>query len=433
MWVKIRLPLLVTALSLSWSLFLVCGMQVTDLVSIVRRPLQCGNAVLTMRPADWLSRAGTARKAGSLRIKEVVVVPSLLPVNPFELEFEDDDHLCSQLCDGGLVVHTLTHCAESLPKHGLDVNKATESALLELFAHRTAAGVPSRSICVVGWGLSALWVLNFLADRALPMGTERLDVGAVVLIDPPSISATYIPEEREALVGQPQTQGADDAGRDLEISGNTLGKIWDSSVSVHSGRQLKSHTGDGVPRAAKNKDDGDDKDEDDYAADMVLFQRESFEKSNPLVRAMRERREAEQKMRDRINGFSAPSSPPPSYLFSPLPAPQLTKGGFITLDSLVGPVDVVGTPPRNGPAVGSALADRILVVSTADSVGSVGSVAPKSPWGSHAVQELAALYQAGPVITCSDCVGTPSQTNEVHDEVASVVLDWLRLLPEYVW
>jgi hypothetical protein len=145
-----RLEVIVALLMVcvAWSL-----LPTAQLVTLTRTPQKSGNVVVTLKPVGWMARAVKHRTPSCIR--EVVVLPSVLPSSSFFHDYFDDDHFCSRLCDGGLPVHVLTATPESLAQHDHDINRAVGASLRELFQSRLAAGIPASSICMIGMSLFA--------------------------------------------------------------------------------------------------------------------------------------------------------------------------------------------------------------------------------------------------------------------------------------
>lgn len=112
-------------------------------------------------------------------IKEVIYVPTTLPpvlAADASTHGTDDDHLASFLADQGYIVHCI-----------LDLLPSTYTAAIGEVLKWRSLVTPPRSLAVVSNELSCSRFLSYLADVALPMGASRMDIGAVVLIDPPPL------------------------------------------------------------------------------------------------------------------------------------------------------------------------------------------------------------------------------------------------------
>ena len=134
---------------------------------------------ISLYPEGWMVKAVKSMRRDDQYIKEVVYIPSTLPpvlAADASTHASDDDHLASYLADQGFIVHCL-----------LDLLPSTFTASVAEVLKWRSLTTPPRSLAVVSHELSCSRLLSYLADVALPMGTSRVDIGAVVLIDPPPL------------------------------------------------------------------------------------------------------------------------------------------------------------------------------------------------------------------------------------------------------
>lgn len=115
----------------------------------------------------------------STSARRYLIQQLLLPLTAYHAP---NIHLASQLCDLGYTVHIVGFTEGRIGN--------IESSLYHLIRSRMKDHkVMAREIAIIGTELAASRVLNYLSDMALPMGICRVDVGAVVLIDPLPINS----------------------------------------------------------------------------------------------------------------------------------------------------------------------------------------------------------------------------------------------------
>jgi len=360
-----------------------------DLQSVRRTVLKRGVSVLSLHPQGWLMRA-TRKQDAAVAIKEVVYVPSPLSLSSKEEEeeeeeegFTDDEHLCSRLCDRGYVVHVL------MPP--MDDRLDYFDALMQVLQwRRSEQKVPLRTVCVVAQELACPHVLNWLA-KALQMQTQqmRMDVGACVLIQPPPL---------EMLTSE--------QGR-VHILERRYGHL-DFCSRVLAAEEKKD---------AVNDDDKTRVGGVMLEEEIALIEWQSSQAyKDPLavlMRKQRERREFVDKIKYNTGGAGDDNDE------------RRRKLGL-----LPSVLQLVGARPVLAVAVGEALQNRILVISTEKEY----EREEVDDWSHASCQELAALYKAGAVINTLQA--RDLEREEEQDETAladedvlnTIICDWLNLL-----
>lgn len=163
---------------------------------VERSRLEFGN-VVSMVPKGWLPSASKAARPyhNKPRITDIVYMPSFFSVNEsssFDAILEDE-HFTSLLCDEGFTIHSIN------PYKAKDSKTMFKDIVFELLTKQRSTGqvkqcsavigsaATGRNLALVGCELSCIHLLNYLSETALPMSTRRVDIGAVVLIDPPPL------------------------------------------------------------------------------------------------------------------------------------------------------------------------------------------------------------------------------------------------------
>lgn len=174
--------------------------------STVRRLSLHHGTILSSLPSGWLAKATKPIRfdQSDVHISNVLYLPSF-----FDLEGEniadavvDDGHFVSHLCDRGFAVHTL------MPFSSKDATGLLSEALSVLTGTRIGLGINEeragrttpRNIAIIGHELSCHQLLSFLSEVALPMSPNRVDIGAVVLLDPPPIQSLLSKEGRRRIL-----------------------------------------------------------------------------------------------------------------------------------------------------------------------------------------------------------------------------------------
>ena len=149
-------------------------------VSIERKTFTTCQTI-SLYPAGWMAKAVKTMRRDVQYIKEIIYLPNTIPpllAADSAAHCLDDDHVVSRLVDQGFVVHCLVDLKPS-SRLSQDFIAALRE-VLKWRAEKTAA----RSLCLVANELSCTHLLSYLAEIALPMTSRRVDIGAVVLIDP---------------------------------------------------------------------------------------------------------------------------------------------------------------------------------------------------------------------------------------------------------
>lgn len=157
---------------------------VSQYVSIKKIVLPSNTQITTFTPKGWLYRSLTQHKHG---ISHIVYIPSIVSkvyVDVTEAFWYLDDSFLSLLCDRGYVIHILepTLHLEHSPLPRID-------EVIHHVLHRY--DVIGRNLALIGHELSSIHVLNYLTEVALPMSPQRVDIGAVILLDNAPIHALY--------------------------------------------------------------------------------------------------------------------------------------------------------------------------------------------------------------------------------------------------
>ena len=442
-------------------------------VTISRSILEISRTeLISMKPSNWLTKTKSI-KSGSNIIREVLYVPNLLTSfasSSFaEIEVEDDEHFISKLADRGIHVYIL----------GLNNNKGRDTfknpddivKSIEEFINKRKEKIPTRNIAIIGEELSCYSVLNYLS-KALEMGTSRADIGAVVLLDPPSYSATYSMEERENILRKYSDYDfgnlnlLHDSYTDLSKFLSYLKKeefiTSDFVVDFMDETTTSSSDSETWPLS------------EEYLDDLALFDQEHNERKDPSLRFAREKRERKRAFYDKINGFSDPQEKKGKKTEENTDANDDDNfDDQWTAEKRRRVTDQwIGSTPKRTFEVGKSLSDRILVIDSISSLSSSSSpsvVVPmeqglnliqsrsqsqsqyQSPpcWGTKAAQEVADLYSAGPLVTLGggdadadadsdgmmrldiDGIMTMTKEEEWHKHVADVLMDWMRMLTTY--
>ena len=484
-------------------------------VTISRSVLEHSHTeVISMKPSNWVTKTKSV-KSGSNIIREVLYVPNLLTSfakktnnndnnnndndndnnnnnnnnnQNYIIEIEDDEHFVSKLADRGFHVFTLgLHDSKGKGtfKNPDDIVKSIQE-----FINLRKEKIPTRNIAIIGHELSCYSVLNYLT-KALEMGNSRADIGAVVLLDPPSYSATYSIEERQNILGKYRDL---DFGKVnfLHESYADLSKFLSYLLKEQSMMTLEVSdsideitSSDGDCNNNSNSMESWSSSEElskEYLDELALFDQEYNEQSDPSLRITREKRERKRAFYDMVNGFNEPDE-----LKEKEKEKEKEKNKRKKVDETIDTIDGngngyqwttadrwhitdqwIGRTPKRTFEVGKALSDRILVVDSILSHPSSSSSSSTSPsikvpteeclnltqsqsqiqsppcWGTVAAQEVADLYSACPVVSLHgdefametddilevdfDGMIVKSEEEKWHQDVADVLIDWMRLL-----
>jgi hypothetical protein len=353
-------------------------------------------------------------------IKEIVYIPSFFNfiLDRTVTSCVDDDHFCSILCDKGFTVHVVDY------KHKDSMN----DVLLDVINWRVREWrVSPRNLCILGQELSVPKVLAFLAEVAFPFkaNSTRLDVGAVVLIDPPPLYSLGTSRERVRLLER--YLGA-------FHSFEAFKGMFASTVDVNESHTAKSW--------------------DAFRKSMT---------SNELISAILV--ESARSMQEGILKESLASS-----------GDEYQCSNVGQDEHAVLAAQLLGSCPTCIPEVSKVLKNRILVVNsfevesfssssnesadphnTNDSIEEdiwslIGGSFEHESWGYEAAESVASSYQAGPVIHLEKPLYLSSHSHPLesglssmlcerrrwedalkdwHIEVADTLADWLRLLHQF--
>eukprot|EP01041_Mallomonas_annulata_P002568 gene2568-5011_t len=314
------------------------GSGLNTYLNIQRKQLQ-NSKVITLSPRGWLNRSLKAtglvnnRATSSIKVKEIIYIPNTIPLlwsDDLELCTEDD-HMCTILCDQGFVVH----CMSPISINNFD---AAVSEVMKWRSEFTSA----RSMAIVAQELSIPRLLTWLAETALPMTSRRVEVGAVVLIDPPPLQSLSMSEGRMRI----------------------LRRYSESMLSVPTYRR---HV---LPfeRVHSSELSSDNS----YNHDVITKEWKGYIRR--LTRNMCVLNNDQSKSTSTTTAFNTPMDM------------EFTENGRGTVTSTpvpLTPIDVLGPRPTRANEVGSVLANRILVMSSDDirslpsfddSIGSSGSI-----------------------------------------------------------
>jgi len=305
----------------------------------------------------------------------------------------------------------------------------------------------------LGHELSTMPLLTFLADhhhqqREQQQQQQCMNVGAVVLLDPPSIGSMYFPRDRDAMVARLSR-----LNRSLSSPSSSSSSSSSPTAAATDSALVSTSTCSSTSTPTRTRANTVRDMEEGYRDELALFQRERAELADPVLRLRRQQRAKWAAMRDGINGFGADPGTGTGTGTGPGTGNDAGAGagsgrdvgGTAVLDGSVGRVDVLGRAPRQGSAVGAAMLGRILVVSTIpdpDTCARTGeSEGEGEAWGHARAAELAALYSAPPPIRLPPLQSQPlplaSQQQSPqppqpldearwHAGVSDVLLDWLR-------
>ena len=444
-------------------------------VKITRTTLpQCQASVVTCEPHGWLTRSSAVTSTSTstaIGVREIVYLPSALSIYPEDADADgegalDDHHFVSLLADRGFTVHVLRPNLDHSPAsttastdpttalHLMYLEALTQFVSLRVRTHR----VPASCLCLLADELAAPRLLAYLADVALPMAsTTRANIGAAVLIDPPPLLPLHTLAGRRRLLksryATPMVSPA--AHRRFvapHISQRAAVAMWKST--------FRGLHGDGTGRVAQallallrsdpptpSLSPFSVDDEEEEAVDTSTSSQPPPPPPPPpaetatAVEEMLLAEELRMLVRDTLTDAIDPwahrlrtlrSRTRPGSTRLPLTAmggdttPTLTGGSRLSVEAL--PVEALAGPcPRHARAVGEAMRNRLLVLSTLDDppptpgddrmhpallfghdddggffVGEEeGGVDEADEWGYAAAEEAARLYAAGPVIDLS--------------------------------
>lgn len=456
-------------------------LQANNYVKITRTTLpQCQASVVTCEPHGWMTRSsavtGTSTSA-AIGVREIVYLPSALSIYPEDADADgegalDDHHFVSLLADRGFTVHILRPNLDRSPAstavsadpttalHQLYLEALTQFVSLRVRTHR----VPASCLCLLADELAAPRLLAYLADVALPIAsTTRANIGAAVLIDPPPLLPLHTLSGRRRLLksryAEPLLSPA--AHRRVvapHASQRAAVAVWKST--------FRSLHGDGTGRVAQallallrsdpptpslSLSSVDDEEEGvDTSTSSPPTPPLPPTESTTAVEEMLLAEELRMLVRDTLTDASDPwahrlhtlrSRPRPGSTRLPLTAMGTadTRTAIAARSSGTLPVEALAGPcPRHARAVGEAMRNRLLVLSTLDDppptpsgdrmrsavsfgndddgglfVGEEeGGVDEADEWGYAAAEEAARLYSAGPVIDLSGDADEDTEDDE---------------------
>ena len=310
----------------------------------------------------------------------------------------EDEHFCSLLCDQGFIVHIIDY----------HYNSPMKEILRDIISWRCKVSrTTPKNIAIIAQELSIPKVLHFLTDTAYPTSSQGIDIGAVVLIDPPPLNSLITPQGRL----------------------QTLNRYFEPYYSVEKFRnRFSSDTHSDVSLPIRWERFRRQLNADDALSQMLIDSEDRY--SGAIVRNFDEHYD--------IDDYSVLASNTALVIASQL----------------------LGKAPTRVSDIAKALKDRILVVNSfeasaeqvaenvdiseetdEDNIWSIiGSSFGKEDWGYECAESVADMYQAGPVIHLESCLYPSTgqseyhqlpyevRVREWHQELADTMSDWLRLL-----
>jgi hypothetical protein len=161
-------------------------------------------------PSSWMSKAVKPLRNLSDRtiITDIVYLPSFFDREGFAAlqPITDDDHFLSQLADTGFIVHCLS------PITSKDSVLLCDEAIRWIVHERKQ--LTARNLAIIADELACMHLLHYLRKYALPlsiptstntlsttmMSFTRMDIGAIICIDPAPITAWYTRKGRKLLL-----------------------------------------------------------------------------------------------------------------------------------------------------------------------------------------------------------------------------------------
>lgn len=204
---------------------------------VERSQLEYGN-VVSMIPKGWLASASKVARPdhNKPRITDIIYMPSFFSVNEsssFDAVLEDD-HFTSLLCDEGFTVHSINpHKAKDSKSLFRDIifqlTNKWQPKVQQGLSGSTPIGnaITGRNLALVGCELSCIHLLNYLSETALPMSVRRVDIGAVVLIDPPPLSSLLSSHGRLRILSRyitPLLSSSRPDKEDRKVQGKVMSK-----------------------------------------------------------------------------------------------------------------------------------------------------------------------------------------------------------------
>jgi hypothetical protein len=330
------------------------------------------------------------------RIREVIYISSAVCAFPSDDAdaATEDDHFCSLLCDSGFVVHCVCDTAEFFCSSLRGPTSTLADALDEIVEKRCGS-IPARSLAIVANELATPWLLSWLAEKALPMGEGRKDIGAITLIDPPRLSDMHSKEGYTSIFRSRYTWlGNKDTGGPKYSEQAILER---EAYLVKRGSDVRE-----LIRLEESEKCAGDGDEIENASVQAINLPKSSETSSATSTW------------EELDTF---------YDWKPPKHSAVESGEKWHLL-----LAVIGQRPCRAGEVGAALTDRILVLSTADESFWGRDIDVGEHWGPQAAEELSALYSCDPVIYLS-----PRRNDaEWHKQVSVKLTDWFNLLPKFL-
>lgn len=389
----------------------------SNYINIMRTPLVASpGEVVTLSPQGWLSRAlRSFENNNTNKIREVIYIPSQITLLPFDgpNSCDDDDHFCSILCERGYQVHTLSMNSYS---HDHQVKGITE--VLNWRKKTT----PPRTIAIIAHELSCITVLKYLAEIALPMTADRVDIGLIVLLDPPPLSKLYTIIGKEELMqrylssynsliefkSNINVNYKNDINGIEQLYRSYCKHIISTPDLLHMLRLLQE---EGKKKATClttieiNNEKEEDTGVDTIQLEIDLMMQEMFSKSG--VTSSLKSSSRKQRGRSMNNAIYPRSVSLASQSINPYNTDVLPTTVIACLNRLFGSSLLTNTI-----GVRDALLNRILVLDTGRLPGQIEfDVYDKSSleneierdslddWGPRAITEVAELYGAGPVVS----------------------------------
>ena len=169
------------------------SLKESNYCSVLRTRLQ-HSEIISLYPKGWMTKAiKPFQKKDHNYITDIIWTPSrfTLAESDFPENLVDDDHFCSRLADIGFVVHIVSKTSDKQILH----------AISEAVKWRSSKVLP-RNIALLANELSTIHNINYLSTIALPMTSSRVDIGAVILLDPLPINSLLTEQGRNQIISR---------------------------------------------------------------------------------------------------------------------------------------------------------------------------------------------------------------------------------------
>ena len=403
----------------------------------------------------------------------------------------DDDHLTSIMCEEGYNVHviSLDPCYSNVrtQMNALDkVLKLLTSPSVISANSGTGPCTTTGNVAIICSEMSCISALRHLTEFVMPQGLysspttslahRSLDIGAVVLLDPPPMSSLLTSSGRRRLLRRYTTalQSENDFRSILAQSGKNVhelyseyitwysecrkSKLYQCLTALHTAEDTNIDNGDDGNDDGENKEDRDwfdlhDADWDfvdnDYMKEVRLMEIESSKKTKRSdEKDLAWNLKTKQNKRKRKKGLAYPIYT--KYNKSNMNSIDDAPSNDESVDDMV--KDLIGAcPPRKLYYLGDAMKDRLLVIDTGRICllqDSTGNEDDGDCWGPKAMEEVAAVCNALPLITLhnnNNKTGSSSDNDHnssndddddfdfyinrsTHHNIAKILSNWFLLL-----